>query len=363
MSAPQPIGATLGMLGGGQLGRMAAMEAARLGYRVHVFTPRADSPTAQVCARATVAPFDDLDALSAFAADVVVATLEFENVPEAAVAHLKAAGCPVYPDARPLRICQDRALEKQFVNDQGIDTAPWREVHRPAEVAEAVAQLGAPAILKRARFGYDGKGQVKLDADTDPARAWAEMGGDRGVVEGFVPFERELSVLVARGLDGDMATWPVVENVHRDHVLWRTLAPARVLSSTAERADAIARALAEAFDYVGVLAVELFLMPDGSLRVNEMAPRPHNSGHWTLDASQTSQFEQQIRAVCGLPLGATTMRGPAEMTNLLGDEVARRDALLTDPTARVHLYGKREVRPGRKMGHVTRLLGPPQETP
>ncbi|MEO1269946.1 MAG: 5-(carboxyamino)imidazole ribonucleotide synthase [Myxococcota bacterium] len=351
-----PIGATIGMLGGGQLGRMAAMEAARLGYHVHVYTTTAHSPAAQVGTTTTVASFEDSDALKRFAQNVSVATLEFENIPIATLEHLQELGCPVHPGILPLKVCQDRALEKQFVNDQGIATAPWREVHSLADVREACAELGTPAVLKRARMGYDGKGQVRLEAETNLEQAWADMGGNRGVVEGFVAFEREISVLVARGQDGAMATWPAVENIHRNHVLWRTLAPATLPDGVAAKADALARTLAEAFGYVGVLAVELFLMPDGALKVNEMASRPHNSGHWTLDASVTSQFEQQIRAVCGLPLGATTVRCPAEMTNLLGDAIHQRDTLAADPAVRIHLYGKGDVREGRKMGHVTRLL-------
>ncbi|MEM1349445.1 MAG: 5-(carboxyamino)imidazole ribonucleotide synthase [Myxococcota bacterium] len=359
MSEHTPLrrGGVVGMLGGGQLGRMAAMAAARLGYHTHVLCPDEGSPSAQVTHLATIADYEDPAALDAFADAVDVVTMEFENIPVGAVERLTERGVPVYPSALVLGTCQDRALEKQFINDQGVDTAPWRQVESPEELASALEELGRPAILKRARFGYDGKGQVKIDANDarQPAELFAEMGGDRGVLEGFVPFEREVSVIVGRGVAGDVVTYPAVENIHRDHVLWRTIAPATLDADTLDRADTIARTLAEAFDLVGVIAVELFVEPGGVLKVNEMAPRPHNSGHWTIDAAVTSQFEQQIRAVCGLPLGSTSLICPAEMTNLLGHEIHDRDAIAAEPNARIHLYGKTDARPGRKMGHVTRL--------
>lgn len=350
-------GATIGMLGGGQLGRMTALAAARLGYRTHVFTPEADSPCAQVAAAATVAAYDDRAALDAFARAVDVVTLEWENIPVDTVAFL-AERVPVHPAAAVLAVTQDRVAEKRFVNGQGIATAPWRAVDSPAALAEAVAELGTPAILKSTRMGYDGKGQVRIEGTTDPATAWAAMGADEGIVEGFVAFACEVSVIVARGQDGALAAYPVVENRHRNHILDRTLVPADIAPDTAAEAERIARRLAQALDLVGLLAVEMFVTPEGAVLVNELAPRPHNSGHWTLDACATSQFEQLVRAVCGLPLGSTERLADAEMENLIGEAVHRWPALLAEPGARLHLYGKREVRPGRKMGHVTRLRPP-----
>lgn len=348
-------GGTIGMLGGGQLGRMTAMAAARLGYRTHVFTPEADSPCAQACAAATVAGYDDEDALARFAQACDVVTLEWENIP---VSTLDAVSrlVPVHPGAGVLSLTQDRALEKDFVNRQGIATAPWRPVRSAGDAVAAAADLGLPAILKTARLGYDGKGQVRLAQGTDPEAAWASLGGVDCVLEGFVDFTCEISVIVARGLDGACATYPAVENRHRNGILDRTLAPAVLPAPVLDRADAIARRLADTLSLVGVLAVEMFVTRTGDVLVNELAPRPHNSGHWTIDACATSQFEQLVRAVCGLPLGDTTALADAVMDNLIGDDVMRWPGLLAEPGARLHLYGKAEARPGRKMGHVTRLF-------
>jgi 5-(carboxyamino)imidazole ribonucleotide synthase len=351
-----PPGSTLGILGGGQLGRMAAMAAARLGYRVHVFTPEADAPAADVAARATVADFADTDALDAFAAAVDAVTLEWENVPVAAIERL-AGRVPVRPGAGVLAVTQDRIAEKAFAGRLGLGTAPWRGAATAAEAAAAVAELGTPCILKTTRLGYDGRGQARVRPGDDMAAAWARIGApDRAIVEGVVDFACEVSVVLARGIDGAVAAYPAVENRHRDQILSETRAPAGVPPATAAAADGAARALAEALGVVGILAVEFFVTRDGGVLVNEMAPRPHNSGHWTLDACPASQFEQQVRSACGLPLGDPTPFAGAVMRNLLGHDADRWADHLADPGARLHLYGKREARPGRKMGHVTHLL-------
>ncbi len=351
-----PPGATIGMLGDGQLGRMTALAAARLGYKVHVYAPDAQgSPGAQVAAAVTAAGWDDRDALEGFARSVDVVTLEWENVPVSVVEHL-GRFAPVHPGAGVLSVAQDRVAEKSFVNGLGIATAPWRPARDAGDVARAQAEIGPRCILKSTRLGYDGKGQARLDPGTDPAAAWAAIGAADGIVEGFVTFACEVSVIVARGQDGAMAAYPAVENRHKDGILDRTIAPARLAAETAREAGRIARRIAEALDLVGVLAVEMFVTPDGSVLVNELAPRPHNSGHWTMDACHACQFEQLVRAVCGLPLGSVERVADAEMENLIGDDVLRWPALLAEPGARLHLYGKAQARPGRKMGHVTRLF-------
>lgn len=353
-----PPGSRIGMLGGGQLGRMTAIAAARLGYCTHVFTAEDDSPCAQVTAEATVAAYDDYTALAAFAATVDVVTLEWENIPVATVEYL-AARVPVYPGAAVLSVTQDRVTEKSFINAQGIATAPWRAVESVDAVATAQAALGVPCILKAARMGYDGKGQTTLTTDSDPVAAWTTIGGThpgaRAVMEGMVSFVQEVSVIVARNAAGAMATYPLVENRHRHHILAETIVPARVAPATAAQADAIARHLAATLGVIGLLAVEMFVTADGAVLVNELAPRPHNSGHWTLDACATNQFEQLVRAICGLPLGSTVRTADAVMENLIGADVERWAELLAEPGARLHLYGKTDARPGRKMGHVTRL--------
>ena len=358
-TSPLPPGSTLGMLGGGQLGRMTALAAARLGYRVHVFTPEPDSPCAEVSAAATVADFSDEVALAAFADAVDVVTLEWENVPPESVSVL-ARRVVVRPGAAVLAVTRDRIREKTFINCLGISTAPWRPVHCAADVADALREVGRPAVLKVARLGYDGKGQLLLGPDADPETSWSGLAAGHAldaVVEGFVEFACEISVIVARAADGAMRSYPAVENQHRHHILARTIVPARIAPAVAAEADSIARRITEALGVVGLLAVEMFVCRDGSVLVNELAPRPHNSGHWTMDACATSQFEQLVRAVCGLPLGDTAATGPAMMDNLIGDEVERWRELVAAPAARLHLYGKREVRPGRKMGHVTWIGG------
>jgi len=351
-----PPGSTIGMLGAGQLGRMTALAAARLGYKIHVFAPdAAGSPTAQVCAAATVADWDDEAALAAFARSVDVVTLEWENIPVPTVERL-ASIVPVHPGAGVLAVTQDRIAEKSFANGLGIATAPWRRADSADDVARAKAEIGPRCILKSTRLGYDGKGQAVIGPDTDPAAAWASIGGQPAIVEGFVDFVCEVSVIVARAADGRMAVFPTVENRHRNGILDRTIAPARVAPETAAEAERVARALTESLGVVGLLAVEMFVTRDGRVLVNEMAPRPHNSGHWTMDACATCQFEQLVRAVCGLPLGATQALFPAEMENLIGDDADRWPELLAESGARLHLYGKAEARPGRKMGHVNRLF-------
>jgi 5-(carboxyamino)imidazole ribonucleotide synthase len=348
---PIPPGATIGILGGGQLGRMTAMAAARLGYRAHVFTPEQDSPCAQVSAVETVAAYDDLRALTQFAAAVDVVTLEFENVPVATAEYLSALK-PFFPSPAALATTQVRTAEKTEVNSLGFGTAPWAAVTSLTELEQALARIGRPAVLKTNRFGYDGKGQAKIMPGDDAAAIWAAIDSDDCILEGFVDFVREISVVLSRGQDGVIAAYPAVENRHRDHILSETIAPAPITSALAAEAIRIASAIAQDMDYVGVLGVEMFETRDGGLLVNELAPRPHNSGHWTIEGATTSQFEQLVRAICGLPLGAVDFR-PSRMANLIGDDAIDWQRYLSDPTAHLHLYGKMVIRPGRKMGHVT----------
>ncbi len=347
-----PPGSVIGIMGGGQLGRMTALAAARLGYRCHIFTPERDSPAAQVAAVTTVAAYEDEAALDAFANAVDVVTFEFENVPGASVRRLTERAI-VRPSWTCLATSQDRLAEKDFINGLGIATAPYRPVDGLPALQAAVTALGRPAILKTVRFGYDGKGQCRIGADTNLLTAWTAMGGQAAVLEGFVDFEREVSSIVARGPDGHLAAFDVVENRHVDGILDTTVAPAPIPATLAAQAVRIASAIAEGLDLIGLLAVEMFVGRDGHLLVNEIAPRPHNSGHWTMDACITDQFEQFVRSVCGLPLGSPARHSDARMQNLIGNAAHTWPQLLTDPTARVHLYGKAEARPGRKMGHVT----------
>jgi 5-(carboxyamino)imidazole ribonucleotide synthase len=351
----------IGILGGGQLGRMSALAAARLGYRCHIYCPQPDSPALQVTPLGTVAPYDDEAALAAFAKAVDVVTFEFENIPHATAAFL-ATRAPLRPGAEVLRICQNRLREKDFCRGIGVPTARYFEVTGPEALARVADDLGRPCVLKTVEFGYDGKGQVRIGKETDAGEAWAAMtGGDAtapgvGIAEAFVDFTAEISVIVARSADGACRTYPAVENQHKNHILDQTIVPARVPSAVADRAEVIARHLAEAIGLVGLLAIEMFVTQEGEVLVNELAPRPHNSGHWTLDACVTSQFEQFVRAIAGLPLGSTARLADAEMKNLLGEEANRWAEILADPGAKLHLYGKAEARPGRKMGHVTRLV-------
>ena len=358
IGAPILPGATIGILGGGQLGRMTALAAANLGYRCHIFCQSADEPAAQIATRTTLAGFNDTDALDAFAASIDVATLEFENVPIETLERI-AARVPVHPAPAVQAVAQNRLREKSFANDLGIATAPFQAVGNAVELAAAMAEIGTPAVLKTIRFGYDGKGQVGIDAATDPVAAWAESGAgpdtDGGILEGFVDFACEISVIVARAANGQTAAFVPVENRHRNHILDETIVPAHIPEATAEAARNIAIRLCKGLGVVGLLAVEMFVTTGGDVLVNEVAPRPHNSGHWSIDAGRTSQYEQLVRAICGLPLGDPTRRCDAVMQNLIGDDVETWREIIADPQARLHLYGKTETRPGRKMGHVTRL--------
>jgi 5-(carboxyamino)imidazole ribonucleotide synthase len=347
-------GGTIGILGGGQLGRMTAMAAARLGYRAVVLAPEADVPAADVAWRHIRADYTESAAIAEFTNFADVVTLEWENVPVEALERI-AGWRPTRPGARVLEITQDRLAEKIFLRKLGIATAPFAAVDDLAGFEAAHQALGPRAILKTRRLGYDGKGQVRLDVDTDPAGALATLRGAPAIIEGLVAFERELSVITARRPDGEMRSYPPVENRHADQILIETLAPAELPPATAAAAIATAERIAAALGLEGLLAVELFLCPDGTLLVNELAPRPHNSGHWSIDAAAVSQFEQLVRAICDLPLGDPSPLAPSVMQNLLGDAIEQWPAILAEPGARIHLYGKREARPGRKMGHVTRL--------
>lgn len=351
--SPIPPGATIGILGGGQLGRMAALAAARLGYRCHVLAPETDSPAADVAAAWTRAAYDDEAALAAFAAAVDVVTLEFENVP-VATAEFLADVRPVRPSAAVLRLTQDRLAEKAFVQALGIPVTGFARVESAADVDLARDRLG-DGVLKTVRLGYDGKGQLRVDAATDPRAVMAQLGQPVLIYEAWVEFALELSVVTARNPQGAQASYVPVENRHRHHILDVTVAPADIPATVAAEAVAMAERIARELRLEGLLAVEMFLTRDGRLLVNELAPRPHNSGHWTIDACAVSQFEQQVRAVCALPLGDPARFADATMHNLIGDDIGQWPELLAEPGARLHLYGKREARPGRKMGHVTRL--------
>jgi len=360
-------GAAIGIVGGGQLGRMTAQAAARMGYRVHIFTPEADSPAAQVTPDVTIAAYDDLDAIAAFARTVDVATFEFENVP-AATAIALAEHVPLRPGVNCLEVAQDRIREKTFLNANGGPTVAFEAVDSAADLARALETIGRPAVLKTARLGYDGKGQVRIEPDTDVGEAYAAMGAARGILEAFVDFDSEISVILARQDAERVVAFEPVENRHRHHILDTTIAPAPIPADLARQAVAIAEAIAEGLDLIGLLAVELFVTADGKLLVNEIAPRPHNSGHWSIDACVTSQFEQFVRAICGLPLGNPSRHSNAVMRNLIGDDIDEIAALMADPDIKIHLYGKAEARPGRKMGHATKLYpleakGPPPKMP
>jgi len=350
-----PPGGTIGILGGGQLGRMTALAAARLGYRCHVFCPERESPAKLVTCFATTADYTDKAALADFARQVDVITFEFENVPAETAEHL-AAFKPVRPGPAALRIAQDRLKEKEYVGAASIATAPYAAVTNLTELEASLQRIGRPALLKTVRLGYDGKGQVTIGAGADLATAWRSLGTELAILEGFVDFACEISVIVARGAGGACAIYPAVENRHVNGILDTTIVPAPIAPEAAARAVAIARRLAEGLDIAGLLAVEMFLTKRGELLVNELAPRPHNSGHWTIDACHTSQFEQLVRAICGLPLGSAERHSDAVMKNLIGAEVANWRAILDDPLRKLHLYGKTEILPGRKMGHVTTLI-------
>ena len=349
-----PPGSTIGIIGGGQLGRMLSIAAAQLGYRCHIFDPHEHPPAADVAAHVTRAAFDDADAIRRFGAEVDVATYEFENLP---VAPLCVLGDKLMPGARSLAIAQDRASEKEFIERCGARVAPWRAVASLDDVQAAVAQLGTPLVLKTRRYGYDGKGQAWIRSADQSVCAWQTIGEEPAVAEAGVDFTAEFSVIVARWADGRHAFWDSPENEHRDGILRRSRVPCSefVASQIAEGREAAQR-IAEALDHVGVLTVEFFASADGPL-VNEIAPRVHNSGHWTIEGAVTSQFEQHIRAICGLAPGLTGLtRGGAVMENLIGADIERWPELVAERGAHVHIYGKGEARPGRKMGHVTRVI-------
>jgi 5-(carboxyamino)imidazole ribonucleotide synthase len=352
-------GDSIGILGGGQLGRMLAVAASRLGFKCQVFSPDPDSPAFDVVHNATCAEYADVEALELFASDVDVITYEFENVP-AATAMILAARRPVLPEYTVLGTTQDRLAEKEFVTKLGIGTAAYADVASADGLRAAVAQVGLPAVLKTRRFGYDGKGQAIIREGDDLDRIWIELATKSAILEAFIPFEREISVIAARGADGHVECFDVTENEHGDHILKISRVPAAVSEALAAQARGIAETIANALNYVGVLAVEMFVVPgqEGStstLLVNEIAPRVHNSGHWTLDGASVSQFEQHIRAIAGWTLGKPVRHGAVTMTNLIGADVLTYEKWLAVPGATVHLYGKGALRPGRKMGHVTEV--------
>ena len=358
-STRSPIlpGSAIGVLGGGQLGRMFAMAARRLGYRVHTLAPEHDTPTGQIADVEVVASYDDVDRIREFAGAVDVVTFEFENVSAAAVAAVEQSTI-VRPNGRSLAIAQHRLQEKTFFRDLGLPVTPFAAVTNGDELEAAISTIGRPAVLKTAVLGYDGKGQVLIDRDTDAAAAWRALGQTACVLEAFIDLDREISVVAARAVDGSVAVFPPIENVHRHHILDVSTVPANVPQTLANEATAITSTVLAALDYVGVLCIEFFVTLDERLLINEMAPRPHNSGHLTVDACRTSQFEQQVRAVCGYSLGSPELLQPAAaMVNLLGDVWADGEpdwaAALAMPDVKLHLYGKSMPRPGRKMGHLT----------
>ena len=347
-------GAVIGIVGGGQLGRMLCTAAAELGYQTHIFTPEEHSPASYVASFTTVAAYDDMAAIERFAKSVSVVTFEFENIPHESLTALEAS-VPVRPSPELLKISQNRLREKNFVNAHDIGTADYHPVTSEAELALALEKIGTPAILKTSELGYDGKGQIRINQADDALDAWDSLKRVECVLEGLVDFTMEISVVVARGEGGQQACYTPVQNIHKNHILDVTIAPADISKELAQEAQHIAMRLAQAAKLQGLLAVEMFVTSDGRILVNELAPRPHNSGHWTMDACVTGQFEQLIRAVCGLPLGGTERLCDAEMHNLIGGDVEKWHDYAKQPHAKVHLYGKAETRPGRKMGHVNIL--------
>lgn len=347
---------TIGVFGSGQLGRMFAIEARKMGYRVHTYSPESDTPTGQIADIETVAEYDDLYEVRLFAQSVDVVTFEFENVPSATV-EAAAQFLNVFPKGEILHITQNRLREKTFLSANGFPVTPFRHIKRFDDLRIAVAELGFPCVLKTAGFGYDGKGQSKIRSAADIQNAFEAIGENEAVLEAFVDFEKEVSVVCARGQDGDFAHYGVIENEHSNHILDVSFAPAVISASVFQNAIDVARSVAETLGYVGTFCVEFFVGRDGKILINELAPRPHNSGHLTFDACVTSQFEQQLRAVCGLPLGSTDFYRPAAMANLLGDVWQNGEpdwsSALSDEQIKLHLYGKTEPRPGRKMGHLT----------
>ncbi len=355
MSDILPTGSTIGILGGGQLGRMLSVAASRLGYKTHIFEP-GTAPAGDVAAKVTQAGYDDIDALAAFAASVDLITYEFENIPADALDVLSAS-TPLYPSRRALEVSQDRLAEKTFLSEIGLTTAPFAAVDSAEDLEKAIEAIGTPAILKTRRFGYDGKGQARIMTPGDAAQAIADMNGAPAILEGFIDFSREISVIAARGLDGSISCYDPGENVHKDGILDTTTIPATIPASLRSDAVLLAARILNALDYVGVMGVELFVTPQG-LVVNEIAPRVHNSGHWTQAGCAVDQFEQHIRAIAGWPLGNGSRHANVVMENLIGDDVTRAPALAAEPGVQIHLYGKAEARPGRKMGHINRVTGP-----
>ena len=353
-------GQTVGILGGGQLGRMFAIAARRMGYRVHAFDPTTDCPAGQVADLEVIADYDDLDAARRFAAGVDVVTFEFENIP-AETLRVVAETRPVHPSPHVLHICRHRLHEKDFLREHGFPVTQYKAIRSAQELMSALELLGTPSILKTADFGYDGKGQARIDRADAAESAWKALNRPVGVLEAFVPFVRELSVIVARTVNGQISCFPVAENEHQRHILDVTTVPGNMSSLIVKRAVELASTVAETLGVVGLLTVEMFELANGEVLINELAPRPHNSGHFSFDACVTSQFEQQLRAVCGLPLGDVDLLRPVAMANLLGDLWQDGEphwaAALTFPEVKLHLYGKREPRPGRKMGHMTALAG------
>jgi 5-(carboxyamino)imidazole ribonucleotide synthase len=359
-----PPGSTIGVLGGGQLGRMFAIAARRLGYRVHTLAPEDDTPTGQIADVEINAAYEDLDAVRAFARGVDVVTFEFENVSAAATAAAEQHAI-VRPSGQALFVSQHRVREKTFLAARGLPVTPFAAVRSEADLHAAIVAIGCPAVLKTSSFGYDGKGQVALAAAADALAAWQALGRQDAILEAFIDLEREISVVAARAVDGTFSHFVPIENAHRHHILDVSVAPAGVPPALADEAVAVTRAVLEALDYIGVLCVEFFVARDGRLLINELAPRPHNSGHLTVDACRTSQFEQQVRAICGLPLGSPELLQPAAMANLLGDLWNDGDpdwaGALANGEVKLHLYGKVKARPGRKMGHLTALAATPEQ--
>jgi 5-(carboxyamino)imidazole ribonucleotide synthase len=359
-----PPGSIVGVLGGGQLGRMFAMSARRLGYRVHTLAPEHDTPTGQIADLEVNAPYDDLDAVRDFARRVDIVTFEFENVSAEAVAAAEELAI-VRPNGRALHVAQHRIREKTFLSSHGFPVVRFGSIRSDDELTAAVERVGTPAILKTTVFGYDGKGQVAVARPEDAAPAWRALNRQDAVLEEQIDLEREISVIGARGVHGAAVCFGPIDNTHRRHILDVSVAPSGVAPPMAERAIAMTHAVLDALDFVGILCIEFFVARDGRLLINELAPRPHNSGHLTFDACRTSQFEQQLRAICGFPLGSAEMLQPAAMANLLGDlwqdGTPRWEAALAFPSVKLHLYGKPVARPGRKMGHVTALAGTTDE--
>ncbi len=354
MTNPLATGATIGILGGGQLGRMLSVAAARLGFKTHIFEPGANPPAGHVADRVTTAAYDDADALTAFAKSVDVITYEFENIPTAALDTLEALR-PIHPNRRALATSQDRLTEKEFLQSLGLNTAPFAAVDTADDLQMALATVGTPAILKTRRFGYDGKGQVRIMTPADAGQAITDMAGAPALLEGFVDFSHEVSVIAARGQQGDIACFDPGENVHKDGILDTTTVPAHLTTAQATDAVLLAARILNELDYVGVMGVELFVTPQG-LIVNEIAPRVHNSGHWTQQGCAIDQFEQHIRAIAGWPLGDGKRHCGVTMENLIGNDMDRLPEIANEGNAAIHLYGKSETKPGRKMGHVNRII-------